>query len=579
MASAHSPSRTLNRFFRLLAPEKKDIGLVYIYAVLSGLINLTLPLGIQAIIGLTLANTLSTSWVLLIVLVTLGTVAAGVIQILQISITEVLQQRLFARASFEYTYRIPRLRVESLKSYYPPELVNRFFDTMTIQKGIPKILIDFSTAILQIFFGLLLLSFYHPFFVFFAVFLVVTLTLIIRYTGPRGLYTSLEESDYKYGVVFWLEEIARTLTTFKLAGVTDFPMKKSNGLVTKYLDARKKHFKVLVFQYSNIVFFKTIITAGLLVMGSLLLIDRQINLGQFVASEIVIILIIGSVEKLVLSADTVYDVLTATEKVAKITDIPLEPETGVSFESVNTGKGMAVEFRNTTLEFADADNPSLENFNLLVQPGEKICISGASGSGKTLLVHLLSGFYDTYSGVIIFNGIPQSSYNLRTLRSHIGDCLTQKLLFRGTIEENLTLGNPNISYQDITRVLDQLGALEEVQQLPQAFQTVITPEGRQLSNTVGRKLILAKCALKKPQLLLMDNFLSSLAGEEQVRIGRFVTSNPDWTLVAISNNPRFAAMCDRVVVMDGGKIADIGPLEELASKPYYSKIFGATPTA
>jgi ABC-type multidrug transport system fused ATPase/permease subunit len=240
---------------------------------------------------------------------------------------------------------------------------------------------------------------------------------------------------------------------------------------------------------------------------------------------------------------------------------------------------MSVEFRNTTLEFADADNPSLENFNLLVQPGEKLCISGASGSGKTLLVHLLSGFYDTYSGVIIFNGIPQSSYNLRTLRSHIGDCLTQKLLFRGTIEENLTLGNPNISYQDITRVLDQLGALEEVQQLPQAFQTVITPEGRQLSNTVGRKLILAKCALKKPQLLLMDNFLSSLAGEEQVRIGRFVTSNPDWTLVAISNNPRFAAMCDRVVVMDGGKIADVGPLEELASKPYYSKIFGATPTA
>ncbi len=575
MAQAYSTSSILQRFFRLLAPEKKEILLIYAYAIFSGIINLSLPLGIQAIIGLTLANSLSASWLLLIVVVTLGTLAVGGIQILQISITETLQQRVFARASFEYAYRIPRLKLENIMKYYPPELINRFFDTMTIQKGLPKILIDFSSAVLQIFFGLLLLSFYHPFFVFFAFALVLLLWLIVRFTGPRGLKTSLEESDNKYRMVFWLEELARTLTTFKLAGKTDLPLRKANELAGDYIDSRKKHFRILVFQYSNIILFKTIVTAGLLVLGSLLLIQREINLGQFVASEIVIILIINSVEKLVLSADTVYDVLTATEKVGKLTDLDLENESGYSFEQITNNQPIDIQIRDLSFYLEHENRAILDSLNLDIKPGEKVCIAGHSGSGKTMLIHLLSGFYDSYSGFLGYHDVSLQNYNIQSLRSHIGECLTQKVLFRGTVAENLSMGRPEITVQDMNDTLRKLHLLETVQAMSCGLETILSPEGSHIPQTVARKLVLARCVLKQPKLILMDDFIGSFEQEEQVRVGRFVTSNPDWTLVAISNNPRFAALCDRVVVLDKGKIIDDAPLEQLATQAYYAELFGS----
>ncbi|MEM7510853.1 MAG: ABC transporter transmembrane domain-containing protein, partial [Bacteroidota bacterium] len=395
--------KPLKRFFRLLSLEKKEIGHVYIYAIFNGLIYLSLPLGIQAIISQVLANQLSSSWVLLIIVVTLGTAVVGGLQIMQMSITEMIQQRIFTRASFEFAYRIPRIKMEALAKYYPPELVNRFFDTMNVQKGLPKILIDLSTAGIQIIFGLILLSFYHPFFIIFGLFLVLLLFLIFRYTGPQGLVTSLEESNHKYEVVYWLEEMARALSSFKLAGETDLALKKTDGLVSNYLSARKKHFRVLITQFSNIVAFKTIVTAGLLILGSILLIERRMNVGQFVASEIIILMVISSVEKLIQSMETIYDVLTGMEKIGKVTDLPLERHKGMEFENINTGQGIDIQFKNVDFKFPYDYDLSLKNVSFDILPGEKVCISGPSGSGKSMLLNVLSGLYEHYNGIIAFN--------------------------------------------------------------------------------------------------------------------------------------------------------------------------------
>ena len=109
-------SRPFQRFLRLLSKDRKDIGLIYLYAVVNGIVALSLPLGIQAIVGLILAGRVSTSWVILTVIVTLGVAFSGVLQVLQLSITEVLQQRIFTRASFEFAYRIPRVKSEAFEA-------------------------------------------------------------------------------------------------------------------------------------------------------------------------------------------------------------------------------------------------------------------------------------------------------------------------------------------------------------------------------------------------------------------------------------------------------------------------------
>lgn len=297
-ASYSNTMRPMQRFFGLLRLDRKDISYVYLYAIFSGLITLSLPLGVQAIIGLIAGGNLSASLFLLVGIVTAGTAFSGVLKVMQLSVMENIQRRVFARSSFDFSYRLPRMRLNALDNYFPPELVNRFFDTITLQKGLPKILVELSSAALQILFGLLLIAFYHPFFVFFGGFLILLIYLIVRFTGPRGLDTSIQESTYKYEVAYWLEEQARAVNTFKLAGNDTLALQKTDQLVTNYLGARKKHFQVLLMQYGSIVGFKTLITGMLLLLGGYLVIENQINIGQFVAAEIVIILVLAAVEKL-----------------------------------------------------------------------------------------------------------------------------------------------------------------------------------------------------------------------------------------------------------------------------------------
>ena len=185
------------RLLGLLSLEKKDILQIFYYAVFAGLVNLSLPLGIQAIINLIQGAQVTTSWVVLVILVTLGVAFAGTLQLMQIRIIENLQQKIFTRASFEFAYRFPKIRMRELTQYYPPELANRFFDTLTIQKSLAKILVDFPAALLQIVFGLLLLSLYHPFFIVYGLLLLLLIYGVFKYTAEKGFQTSLEESKNK----------------------------------------------------------------------------------------------------------------------------------------------------------------------------------------------------------------------------------------------------------------------------------------------------------------------------------------------------------------------------------------------
>ena len=298
------------RFMGLLNLEKKDIFQIFYYAIFSGIVSLSLPLGIQAIINLIQGAQVSTSWVILVILVTLGVAFAGALQLMQLRIIETIQQRIFTRSSFELSYRFPKIKMVELRNYYPPELANRFFDTLIIQKGLSKILIDIPAAILQILFALLLLSFYHPFFIVFGILLLTLIWVVFRFTAKRGLETSLIESKNKYKVAHWIQEIARTLVSFKLSGNTSLAINKNDNLVSDYLTSRENHFKILMTQFIQMISFKVIVTASLLLIGGALVLNQEMNIGQFVAAEIIIILVIASVEKLILGLESFYVVLT-----------------------------------------------------------------------------------------------------------------------------------------------------------------------------------------------------------------------------------------------------------------------------
>lgn len=527
------------KFIAMLRPDRRDIMYLYAYALFYSLVSLSLPLGVQAIIGLIQAGMVSTSWIILSAVVTAGVIIGGILQVLQLSISEILQQRIFTRAAFEFTYRIPRFQNASIRGQYPPELINRFFDTLNVQKGLSKILMDFSASSLQIIIGLILLSTYHPFFITFGVALIALLVAILYYTGPRGLESSIKESTYKYKIAHWLKEIARTMDTFKRAGHTELPLERTDELVNSYLEHRKRHWKVLIFQYANIVGFKAFVTLGLLIIGGLLVIQNEINVGQFVASEIVIILIINSAEKLILTMEPIYDVLTAVEKMSTVTDIPLEEDQGsLMFDAVDTGMGASIEIQDLTYTSIDGTLTILDKLNINVPSGTRAVITGRNGSGKSTLLRLLAVQYEPTGGTVSFNGHPTGNLNTADLRYHVGDCFLSEDLFEGTLLENITLGRPEIELTDVEWAVEGLGLRNFIQSLPKGYETPVGPTAIPLSSSLVERILLARAIVVRPRLLLLDDIFHLFDPKERKSIIDFIwDAKQPWTLVAASNLP------------------------------------------
>jgi ABC-type bacteriocin/lantibiotic exporter with double-glycine peptidase domain len=566
--------RPMQRFFGLLRLDRKDISYVYLYAIFSGLITLSLPLGVQAIIGLIAGGNLSASLFLLVGIVTAGTAFSGVLKVMQLSVMENIQRRVFARSSFDFSYRLPRMRLNALDNYFPPELVNRFFDTITLQKGLPKILVELSSAALQILFGLLLIAFYHPFFVFFGGFLVLLIYLIIRFTGPRGLDTSIQESTYKYEVAYWLEEQARALNTFKLAGNDTLALKKTDQMVTNYLGARKKHFQVLLMQYGSIVGLKTLITGMLLLLGGYLVIENQINIGQFVAAEIVIILVLAAVEKLIMNMDVIYDVLTALEKLGKITDLPLEQNGDLQIPEEDLTQGLSITVKDLYFQFKDAKSPTIKGLNLDVRSGEKVLIAGYKRSGRATLMRIISGLYTEFSGKVSFNGFPLQNLDLESLRRHIGDYSIYEDIFKGSILENLTLGRSAVPMKEVIRAARQLELDEFVSSLPQGYRTELLPEGRNIPQHIRTRIMLARCILANPLLLTVEGFFSGMEkSERELVIQTLTAQDRQWTMLAVSDDPVLAQHCDRIIIIQDGQIVDAGTYKEVRRSPHFEAVF------
>lgn len=554
----------LKRFWNLLRADYKEIRNIYTYAVFNGLISLTLPLGIQAIVNLIQGGQVNASWILLVFVVVLGVAITGVLQIFQLRITENIQQRIFTRAAFEFAYRIPRVRMEALYNKYAPELMNRFFDTVSVQKGLSKILIDFSAAGFQVIFGLLLLSFYHPFFILFSLILLILVFVIFKTTAKKGLERSLDESKYKYEVAHWLEELARVSTTFKLAGKTELPMFRMNDRVENYLASRESHFKVLLQQYSLMVVFKVIVATGLLAIGGILVMEQLMNIGQFIAAEIIILLVMSSVEKLILSLEIIYDVLTAIEKVAQVTDLELEADEGVDLLSEGTEKGLKVEFKNVSFAYPEQKEKVIKDVNLTIESGEVVTVMGKNSSGKSTLLQLMAGLYDASDGRVVINDLPLGNIDLSSLRSLIGDSLLQEQVFEGSLMDNIAMGRADADFENVQWAVENIGLNEFVKSLPKGYGTEIGPFGMKLPRSIAQRILIARCVADKPRLLLIEDSFEHLDQQTRIELIDFLTSKENnWTLVAVSHDPYMASKSNKVLIMEEGKVSHFGTYSEL----------------
>ncbi len=539
----------VSRISKLLSLEKKEISQIYFYAIVYGIIMLVIPLGIQSLISFAQTAAISASVILLVIFIVLSVFISGVLQVNQMKIIEKIQQKVFVRYAFGFAEKIPQINLSAVDNYYLPELTNRFFDTLTLQKKIAKLLLDFPLAIVQILFGLLLLSFYHPLFIAFGIMQVAVVYAILYFSGKKGLYTSIEESGYKYRVVAWLQEMARIIRSVKFSKSHDFTLQKADADITGYLQYRTEHFKVLLLQYKTLIGFKVLVTAVMLGAGSYLMINQQLTVGQFIAAEIVILTILNSVEKLIINLDSVYDVLTAIEKIEQVTDKESELSGTVLYQPA-VQKGISVTVQQLGFSYEPGKNV-LKGINLAAKSGQKICITGADGSGKSTLLRLLTGMYNDYEGNILFDDIPIKNYNLQQLRQKVGVLVSQQDIFEGSLLENITMGLPDPDMEELMYLCRRAGLTDFISTLKYGFDTHINSSGRKLPSTVIRKILLVRALINKPALLLLEDPWYGIEPLYQEQIKQLLLHEMKYsTAFIITNDPGFAAACEQVIHLD-----------------------------
>jgi ABC-type bacteriocin/lantibiotic exporter with double-glycine peptidase domain len=563
-------SQAVARLWSLILRDRREVVVVFFYAALAGLFSLTLPIAVGGIVQLIQGGLLIQSATVLIVYAIAATTVVGALQIMQLRVVERIHQRVFARMALEFTYRLTRIQYEVSLRENLLETMNRMFEAVNIQKSVAKFLLDTSTAVLTIIFGLLLLALYHPYFILFGALLVLGLGAIFWFTGARGLGTSLLESKYKYVTVHWLEEIASAIHAFKFAGRSRLALERMDEILGSYLKYRQRHFRVLIQQTTAMVVFRTLILAVLLILGTVLVVNRQISLGQFVAAEIVVVTVLAGVEKLVLSLSVIYDMLTSVEKAGLVADLPLDP-TGIT-ELPDRNDGLLVEARDVRYTYRGGGT-AVQGVSLRIERGQTVALTGYQGAGRSTLLRLLGGLLENYEGTLLFDGRNVRELDREALRGRIGQVMSLTDLFDGTVQENVAVGRPDIDEAAVTEALRQVGILEEVQAMPNGLKSILSHGGRSLSSNIATKLLLAQGVAGRPRLILFDDLFMNLPYVDRHRLLDLLTDKTHpWTVIAVSHDFELLERFDRVVVLEGGVVVADGPFRELRKDPYVTTL-------
>lgn len=543
------------QLFKYITKERKDVANIYFYAIFSGLVQLSLPLGIQAIISYAMGATMVTSIYLLIGLVVIGTWLVGFFKLKVMQIIEKIQQKIFVEYSIAFAEKLPKLNLTKINKYFLPELVNRFFDTPNLQKGVSKILLEIPTAIIQIFFGIVLLSFYHPWFLIFGFIVLFGVFFIFRITMEQGIASSLAESDKKYEVASWLEDIASSIKTFKNNSAMQLHLQETDQLLQDYLENRTSHFRVLYFQYKTIIYFKVIIILIMLIIATYLLLNQQLNIGAFIATEIVVIMIMSAVEKLIKNLESYYDMITSLVKLSKVLDLPEENGGEVSLRGIQDG--FEIEFKDVSVSFSDY-SPILSDINFKIQPNTITVVSGSLGTGKSILMNLFAGFYEPKTGKIFYDKTPFNNINKNIFRNQIGIYLNDVGIIKGTVLQNIQISNPNITAEDVTKMAIELGIDNFSEYFSNGYFTEISETDSLLSFSSKKLILLFRAFLGNTRLLILEDPVDGLQDNLHSKIWNYLKKVSEHrNIVVVTNDEELIEMADHQLYLSNGTIQSI----------------------
>ncbi|QDT95934.1 peptidase domain-containing ABC transporter [Gimesia aquarii] len=527
-----------NRTLALMKPESSDIWIIVVYSLVTGLLALATPLAVETLVNIVAFGRLLQPVILLAIMLLAFLSFSAILLALQTYVVEIIQRRLFARVTADLSYRLPRVDPSAIEGHSGRELVNRFFDVVTAQKALAILLLDGISLVLTTLIGMTVLAFYHPWLLGFDMVLLGLIAFVIFVLGRGAVKTSIKESKAKYKVAAWLEDLVGCPTAFRYRGAAEFALDQADHLTYEYLSARKKHFRIFMRQVIFALGMQAVASTALLGLGGWLVITNQLTLGQLVAAELIVTVIVGSFAKSGKQLQSFYDLLTSIDKLGILFDLPMERQDGLL--EISHERPAEVTVSNVSYETPNQLFHT-ENINLTVESGARMILMGPCGSGKSQLLDLLFGLRSPAEGHVSINGIDPRDLRPDALRKHVA--LVRDIeIFSGTLEENVHLERPDVSTSDVRDALEQVGLIDDVLRLPEGIKTHIVEHGFPLTENQTRKLMIARAIVARPRLLLIDGMIDAFSDEEAEQLTQMlVDSNRLWTLIMVTGRQNLAS--------------------------------------
>ena len=546
MAKAQSELTPLQRVSQLISFEKQDILLLVYLTMGYGLLGIATPVAVQTMVNIvTMGGVLQPLYVVgFILFCLLG--LAGAIYAIESFLVELIQRRIFVRSSLLIAHNTQQIHISVYDKNNPVELVNRYFDIQTVQKSVATLLTIGLTALLQGLIGSIVLLFYSLYFGILVIIMLVVLWAVIFWLGKQAEQTAIQESKTKYTMAAWLENIARNKWLSKFYGARQRTLQTTEHLAQYYLNARTDHFRVLMTQLISAVSMYAVIGTGMLVLGGTLVIQGQINLGQFVAAELIIFGVLSAFVRFITKLEYFYDLLAAVDKLGVLETLPVE----VSGEHQSNENGYH-ELQVVDLCYQHQQLTVLvNNLNFNLQRGQSLAILGALGTGKSTLLELITGLRQPAQGHLTYNGIDVRQLDLDHLRDRIG--VASKVEWQqGTILDNLRLTRNDIEIDVIIDVLHVLGLWDDISKLERGIETELTDYGAPMSYTQLQRLMLARAIIGAPDLMIIDGLLDGLAQQELDQVLAMLKGyQENWMLIVTTRFKHIAEQFQQVITLE-----------------------------
>ncbi|RZT52964.1 putative ABC transport system ATP-binding protein [Sphingomonas sp. BK036] len=475
----------------IVGPDMPYVRLTMVYGVAISLLSLATPISVQLLIN-SVANTAMPAplWTLAGLLLGLLLVVAG-LSAMRFWMMALFERRLFARIVAEITVRAVHAQNPFFADRNRGDLFNRYFDLVVVQKAVPSLVIGAFTIILQSAVGLIVTSFYHPFFLAFNALLLLVILVIWLIWSRGSIRSAVALSHAKHEAARWLESVGGSNGFYKSSRHFDFAMDRSEAVTATYVDCHRRYFRYSFTQTVAFLLLYAFASAALLALGGNLILSGELSIGQLVAAELILSGVFYGVSQLGWYLDTLYDLVASAEELSLLYAIPQESAVAAAGQSPGDG---AVQLDRVVTEGA--------RFDFALSAGEQL-VTRADGGAERLLAMVLKRHVVPERGLVLVGGADMATFDMCLLRSEVM-VLDRPSIVEVTIREYLTLAAAASTSAVMLDALETVGLRDRVAGLPHGLDTPLAASGYPLSIGEVMALKLANALLVRPHVLMLS---------------------------------------------------------------------------